>query len=48
MELVDLTGVRVRGHALDVRIEGERLSATLDGVRREGRVGAPMDFALPP
>ena len=46
MELVELTGVRVRGRMLDVRIEGERLTATIDGVRREGRVGTPMEIAI--
>jgi hypothetical protein len=46
MELVDLTGVRVRGHTVDVRIEGERVMATIDGASREGRVGTPMEIAL--
>jgi hypothetical protein len=47
-ELVELTGVRVRGRTVDVRIEGERLTATLDGVQREGRLGTPMEIAIPP
>jgi hypothetical protein len=46
MELVDLTGARVRGRDVDVRIEGERVTATIDGVRREGRVGTPMEIAM--
>jgi hypothetical protein len=46
MELVDLSGVRVRGRAVDVRIEGERVTATIDGVRRDGRVGTPMQIAM--
>jgi hypothetical protein len=46
MELVDLSGVRVRGRAVDVRIEGEHVTATIDGVRRDGRVGTPMQIAM--
>jgi hypothetical protein len=46
MELVDLSGARVRGRAVDVRIEGERVTATIDGVRRDGRVGTPMEIAM--
>ena len=46
MELGDLNGAHVRGRALDLRIEGERVTATIDGVRREGRVGTPMEIAL--
>lgn len=46
MELVDLNGVRVRGRTVDVRIEGERITATIDGVSREGRAGTPMEIAL--
>jgi hypothetical protein len=46
MELVDLSGVRVRNHTVDVRIEGDRVTATIDGARRDGRVGAPMEIAM--
>jgi hypothetical protein len=46
MELVDLSGARIRGRSVDVRIEGERVTATVDGVRREGRVGTPMEIAM--
>jgi hypothetical protein len=46
MELVDLAGVRVRGRTLDVHIEGDRVTATLDGVTREGRVGTPLTFGI--
>lgn len=46
MELVDLNGVRVRGRTVDVRIEGERVTATIDGVSREGLAGTPMKIAL--
>jgi hypothetical protein len=46
MELIELSGVRVRGHPVDVRIEGERITATIDGVGREGRVGVPMEIAM--
>jgi hypothetical protein len=48
MELVDLTGVHVRGRALDLHIEGDRVTAILDGVTREGRLGAPMTFRMAP
>lgn len=46
LELVDLSGVQVRGHTVDVRIEGERVTATIDGTRREGRLGTPMEIAM--
>jgi hypothetical protein len=46
LELVDLSGVRVRGRTVDVRVEGDRVTATIDGVRREGQVGAPMEIAM--
>ena len=46
MELIELSGLRVRGHPVDVRIEGERITATIDGVGREGRVGVPMEIAM--
>jgi hypothetical protein len=46
MELVELTGARVRGRAIDIRIEGERVTATIDGVRREGHLGTPMEIAM--
>jgi hypothetical protein len=46
MELVDLTGVRVRGRTLGVHIEGERVTVTLDGVRREERLGTPLEIAM--
>jgi hypothetical protein len=46
MELIELSGLRVRGHPVDVRIEGERITATIDGVGREGRVGVAMEIAM--
>jgi glycogen debranching enzyme len=46
MELVDLSGVRVRDRTVDVRIEGDRVTVTIDGVRREGRTGTPMEIAM--
>jgi hypothetical protein len=46
MEMVDLSGVHVRGRTLDVRIEGDRVTATIDGVRRDGRLGTPMEIAM--
>jgi hypothetical protein len=46
MELVELSGAVVRGRSVDVRVEGERMTATIEGVRREGRVGTPMEIAM--
>ncbi len=46
LELVDVAGVRVRGRTVDLRIEGDRVTATIDGVRREGRMGGPMEIAM--
>ena len=46
LELVDLSGVRVRGHTVDVRIEGDRVTATIDGSQRAGRLGVPMEIAM--
>ena len=46
MELVDLSGVRVRGRTVDVRVEGERVRVTIDGISRDGRVGTAMEIAL--
>jgi len=45
MELVDLSGLRVRGRTLDVRIEGERVTVVIDGAPREGRVGTAMEVS---
>jgi hypothetical protein len=46
MELVELVGVRVRGHVIDVRIEGDRVTAVIDGAARDGRLGTAMEIAL--
>jgi hypothetical protein len=46
MELVEFSGAVVRGRPVDVRIEGERMTATIDGTRRDGRVGTPMEIAM--
>jgi hypothetical protein len=46
LELVDIGGVRIRGHEVDVRVEGDRVAVTIDGARREGRVGTPMEIAM--
>ena len=46
LELVDVSGVQVRDHTIDVYIEGDRVTATIDGTRREGRLGAPMEIAM--
>ena len=46
MELVDITGVRVRNRTVDVRIDGEQVTVTIDGARRDGRLGVPMEIAM--
>ena len=46
LELVDVSGVRLRERTVDVRIEGDRVTATIDGVRRDGRIGVPMEIAV--
>lgn len=46
MELVDVSGIRLRGHTLDVRIEGDRVRTVIDGVTRDGRLGTPMEVAM--
>ncbi len=46
LELVDVSGVRLRDHTVDVRIEGDRVTATIDGTRREGRLGTPMEIGM--
>ncbi|HEX6058979.1 MAG TPA: trehalase family glycosidase [Gemmatimonadaceae bacterium] len=43
LELAELTGLRVRGHELDVRVEGERVRVTVDGREREGLLGVPIE-----
>lgn len=45
LEQAELTGARVRGVRLDVRIEGEKVWVTADGVTREGRIGTPLEVA---
>ncbi|MGH7664773.1 MAG: MGH1-like glycoside hydrolase domain-containing protein, partial [Gemmatimonadaceae bacterium] len=42
LELVELTRLRVRSHALDIRIEGDRFRVDVDGKTRDGSVGSPM------
>ena len=46
LELVDVSGARLRGRTIDVRIEGDRVTATIDGVPRDGRMGVPMEIAM--
>jgi hypothetical protein len=46
LEMVELNGARIRGHRLDVRIDGERVTATVDGTSRESRIGTPMEIAM--
>lgn len=43
----EVTGVDVRGASLDVRIEGDRVTATLDGVAHVTTLGVPLDLVVP-
>jgi hypothetical protein len=45
LELAEIRGVAVRGVQLDVRVEGDRVTMTVDGQTREGRLGVPMEVA---
>ena len=42
LELVEFGPAGVRGHELHVRLEGNRVAATLDGERHETRIGEPL------
>ena len=44
LEMVELSGVSVRGHTIDLRIEGERVMVTVDGAAREGKLGTRMEL----
>ena len=44
LEIVELTGVRARGMTLDVRVDGDRVRVTVDGVAREGKLGVRMEI----
>ncbi len=47
LEYAEITGVRVRGQTVDVRVQGDVVTATVDGVATEGQLGTPMVFATP-
>jgi hypothetical protein len=42
LEAVDLEGAVVRGRRIDVRIRGDAVTATVDGVEHRGVVGEPL------
>ena len=46
LELVELTGARVRGATVNVRVTGSTLTVLVDGQSRSGRVGEPMFVPL--
>ncbi|MFL5577472.1 MAG: MGH1-like glycoside hydrolase domain-containing protein [Gemmatimonadaceae bacterium] len=43
----EVTGLDVRGASLDVRIDGERVTTTLDGVTHTTTIGVPLDLHIP-
>jgi hypothetical protein len=47
LEYAEISGVRVRGRTVDVLIEGQSITATVDSQRTTGAVGTPMVFATP-
>ncbi len=47
LEYAEITGVRVRGRVVDVLIEGEAITVTIDGVKSEGALGTPTVFETP-
>ena len=47
LEYAEITGVRVRGRTVDVLIEGQSITATVDGEIRTGTIGTPMVFTTP-
>ncbi|MFN8579773.1 MAG: trehalase family glycosidase [Gemmatimonadaceae bacterium] len=42
VDMVELTGVTIRGHAIEVRVEGPRYAVTVDGERHERSVGEEL------
>jgi hypothetical protein len=47
LERIELSGVRVRGRTLEVRIEDETVTATVDGEESTGAIDTAMVFATP-
>jgi hypothetical protein len=47
LEYAEIAGARVRGKTIDVRIEQQSVTATIDGEVSTGKVGTPMVFATP-
>jgi mannosylglycerate hydrolase MGH1-like protein len=47
LELVEITGLTVRGKSVDVLITGASVTATIDGEQTTGPLGTPMVFATP-
>jgi hypothetical protein len=45
LEYAEISGVRVRGRTVDVRIDGPAITATIDGVKSAGTLGTAMVFA---
>ena len=47
LELLEISGLKVRGRSVDVLIEGSSVTATIDGEKTIGILGTPMVFATP-
>ncbi len=47
LEHAEISGMMIRGRAVDVLIEGDVVSATIDGAKTYGSIGTPMFFATP-
>jgi hypothetical protein len=47
LEYAELRGVRIRGRLIDVLIEEDAVTFTVDGVKTLGAIGVPLQFATP-
>jgi hypothetical protein len=44
LDRAEITGVRARGHRIDVTIVGERVRVTVDEESRETVIGQPLEI----
>jgi hypothetical protein len=47
LEYAEISGVHLRGRTVDVLVQGQTVTATVDGVKSVGAMGTPMVFATP-